>query len=83
MCLKFGFVKFWQKDFGAKAAHKMLVKLTPGVNSGYIQTLKLRLTSQWKSTSLSYLIEGSCKEFQETILCIKDLKEVVIASSFL
>jgi hypothetical protein len=20
---------FWQKDFGAKAAHKMLVKLTP------------------------------------------------------
>jgi hypothetical protein len=23
---------FWQKDFGAKAAHKMLVKLTPGVN---------------------------------------------------
>jgi hypothetical protein len=28
MCLKFGFVIFWQKDFGAKAAHKMLVKLT-------------------------------------------------------
>jgi hypothetical protein len=32
MCLQFGFVIFWQKDFGAKAAHKMLVKLTPGVN---------------------------------------------------
>jgi hypothetical protein len=30
MCLKFGFVIFWLKDFGAKAAHKMLVKLTPG-----------------------------------------------------
>jgi hypothetical protein len=30
MCLKIGFVIFWQKDFGAKAAHKMLVKLTPG-----------------------------------------------------
>ncbi len=29
MCLQFGFVIFWQKDFGAKAAHKMLVKLTP------------------------------------------------------
>jgi hypothetical protein len=28
--LTFGFVIFWQKDFGAKAAHKMLVKLTPG-----------------------------------------------------
>jgi hypothetical protein len=31
MCLQFGFVIFRQKDFGAKAAHKMLVKLTPGV----------------------------------------------------
>jgi hypothetical protein len=31
MCLlQFGCVIFWQKDFGAKAAHKMLVKLTPG-----------------------------------------------------
>jgi hypothetical protein len=30
MCLQFGFVIFWQKNFGAKAAHKMLVKLTPG-----------------------------------------------------
>jgi hypothetical protein len=31
ICLQFGFVIFWQKDFGAKGAHKMLVKLTPGV----------------------------------------------------
>jgi len=30
MCLQFGFVIFWRKDFGPKAAHKMLVKLTPG-----------------------------------------------------
>jgi hypothetical protein len=30
MCSQFGFVIVWQKDFGAKAAHKMLVKLTPG-----------------------------------------------------
>ncbi len=29
ICLQFGFVIFWQKDFGTKAAHKMLVKLTP------------------------------------------------------
>jgi hypothetical protein len=29
MILQFGFVIFWQKDFGTKAAHKMLVKLTP------------------------------------------------------
>ncbi len=27
MCLQFGFVIFWRKEFGAKAAHKMLVKL--------------------------------------------------------
>ncbi len=33
MCLQFGFVIFWQKDFGAKAANKMLVKLTPGLLS--------------------------------------------------
>ena len=32
MCLQFGLEIFWQKDFGAKAAHKMLVKLTPGAN---------------------------------------------------
>ncbi len=34
MCLQFGFVIFWQKDFGAKAAHKMLVKLPPGIHCG-------------------------------------------------
>jgi len=28
---QFGFVIFWQKDFGTKAAHKMLVKLTLGL----------------------------------------------------
>jgi hypothetical protein len=33
MCLQFGFVIFWRKDFGAKAAHKMLVKLTLGYQS--------------------------------------------------
>jgi hypothetical protein len=27
MCLQFGFVIFGQKDFGAKADHKMLVQL--------------------------------------------------------
>jgi hypothetical protein len=29
MSLQFGFVILWQKAFGAKAALKMLVKLTP------------------------------------------------------
>jgi hypothetical protein len=31
MSLQFGFVIFWQKAFGAKAALKMLVKLTAGL----------------------------------------------------
>jgi hypothetical protein len=35
MCLQFGFAIFWQKDFGTKAAHKMLVKLTPGCKTGF------------------------------------------------
>ena len=43
MCLQFGFVIFWQKDFGAKSAHKMLVKLTPdwakSYHLGYIRWL--------------------------------------------
>ena len=37
MCLKFGFIIFWQKDFGAKAAHKMLVKLTLGSKNFFSQ----------------------------------------------
>jgi hypothetical protein len=31
MCLQFRSVNFWQKELGAKAAHKMLVKLTSGL----------------------------------------------------
>jgi hypothetical protein len=30
VCLQFGFLNFWRKDFSAKAAHKMLVKSAPG-----------------------------------------------------
>ncbi len=33
MCLQFGFVIFWRKDFGTKAAYKMLVKLMAGLRS--------------------------------------------------
>jgi hypothetical protein len=31
MCSQFGFVIFWQKDSGAKAANKIMEKLTPGL----------------------------------------------------
>ncbi len=48
MCLHFEIVIFWQKDFGAKAAHKMLVKLTPGGSMGpkYVLQLKFAKTQQ-------------------------------------
>jgi len=32
MCLQNGFVTFWQKEISAKAAYKMLVKLTPCID---------------------------------------------------
>jgi len=38
MCLQFGFAILWRKDFGTKAAHKMLVKLTPGPYVLYVNT---------------------------------------------
>jgi hypothetical protein len=48
MCLQFGFVIFWQKDFGAKAAHKMLVKLTLGgsIVTRYVSQLLFSEKSQ-------------------------------------
>ncbi len=36
MCLQFGFVIFCRKDFGAKAAHEMLVKLTAVKEKSFI-----------------------------------------------
>jgi hypothetical protein len=50
MCLQFGFEIFWQKDFCSKAAHKMLVILTPGVLSYLLEqsinVLKFRVQLQ-------------------------------------
>jgi hypothetical protein len=42
------FCNFGQKDFGAKAAHKMLVKLTPGgsIFSSYILQILFSEKSQ-------------------------------------
>jgi hypothetical protein len=69
MCLQFGFVFFWQKDFGAKAAHKMLVKLTPGlylkvwhkVVPHYLRLLpyyaKLKKLSKYKHSSFSTVVQ--------------------------
>jgi hypothetical protein len=62
MCLKFGFIIFWQKDFGAKAAHKMLVKLTFGskiffsqLNLSRFQTKNLAFKCRGGSVSILIL----------------------------
>ncbi len=48
MSVQFGFVSFWQKDFGAKAAHKMLVMLTPGACVIKLITAVIHLDSMVK-----------------------------------
>jgi hypothetical protein len=64
MFLQFGFVIFWQKDFGTKAAHKMLVKLTPGGR-------------KWQLIFPNYLL-GSLEIFQLGVVVLfrprKDIK---------
>jgi len=50
MCLQFGFVILWQKDFGAKAVHKMLVKLTPGGTIGPRYLMQLLLAEESQSS---------------------------------
>ncbi len=63
MSLQFGFVIFWRKDFGAKAAHKMLVKLTPGLI--FTGEARARIRNASFSSLLSYVynklewLEGS------------------------
>ncbi len=46
MCLQFGFVIFWRKEFGTKAAHIMLVKLIPGWRGKSSTISHHRLTKQ-------------------------------------
>ena len=48
MCLQLGFVFFWQKEIGPKAAHKMLMKLTQGINFTIhlVQTLLVHMYTQ-------------------------------------
>jgi len=41
--LEYGFVIFWQKNIGAKLAHKILVKLTPKLLSFYLSTIPLKI----------------------------------------
>ncbi len=52
MCLQFGSVIFWQKDFCAKAAHKMLVKLTLGVYLRIMSIIKIVVCTKRERESL-------------------------------
>jgi hypothetical protein len=68
MCLQFGFVIFWRKDFGTKAAHKILVKLTPGSQRkrwvcGHEFWLKNWFKSQLKLVSIFNLLFRSSSVF--------------------
>ncbi len=54
MCLQVGFVIFWQKDFGAKAAHEMLVKLTPGGQSSYLYLDAVHFVNTMKYHNMAY-----------------------------
>jgi hypothetical protein len=56
MCLQIGFVIFWQKDFGAKAAHKMLVKLTPDRLQPSLKILQCNFDKFRKNKTLFYRI---------------------------
>ena len=66
-CLQFGFVIFWQKEVGAKAARKMLVKLTLGLNSylailvflGLILFVTTNATSKAKQSFLTTTLISS------------------------
>jgi hypothetical protein len=58
MCLQFGFLIFWRKDFGVKAAHKMLLKLTPGKPLGFNQMF---LSKAYLQISSSFTIMSRLK----------------------
>jgi hypothetical protein len=61
MCLQFGFVIFWQKDFGAKAANKMLVKLTPVHVAGMtIETKRYKNSLRNFKLTCATTRQGSC-----------------------
>jgi hypothetical protein len=68
LCLQFRFVLYWRKTVGAKAVHRMLVKLTPGrhnksKNNTVIQNWFDR--GNWKKKSWQRDIMFSHLEFRE------------------
>jgi hypothetical protein len=75
MCLQFGFVVFWRKDFGAKAADKMLVKLAPGHPETHLKAsfpasrsdFEICLSFPWESRSAFFKFWKSDKKFEKSL----------------
>ncbi len=63
LCLRFRFVLYWRKTVGAKAAHRTLVKLTPGLK---YQTKMNRLLGK-TSIELLRSVETSRISFDRNI----------------
>ncbi len=62
------------RDTGQVTTLNTLLLYSPGVNSRWIQALKFRLMSQWKSPSLPYLIEGSSEIISQNNFLLKRLE---------
>jgi hypothetical protein len=87
-CLQFGFAIFWRKDFGAKAAHKMLVKLTPALHlqNWWIQkcrrqdlNISSRMNLQFKQMKEKLRIEDLAKisNKSEETLHVKRMQKII------
>ncbi len=79
MCLQFGFVIFWQKNFVAKAAHKVLVKLTPGGSIGPRCVMHLLFRGQyqnWRSSRKNNHIFGKVGILEKMDLIWPNLRTI-------
>ncbi len=60
MCLPFGFVIFCQKDFGAKAVNKMLVKMTPKLAALQYRLLNFKILMLGALAVVHLLMRATC-----------------------
>ncbi len=58
LLLQFGFLIFWRQNIGAKAACKMLMRLTPGVN--FTNPLSKSLKAMAKGDDVSASLTKMC-----------------------
>ena len=75
ICLQFGFVIFFQKDFGTKGAHKMLVTLTPTDKMSWHQFGSSFILLFRKLNTAAHLFVRT--EFLRITLCQKMIVQIV------